>query len=87
MPGRTAPPQARTAAGAGRARRARAGQKRSAALFSLNPELHLILTLKYVEGYSLREIAQMLQTSEYAIKGKLYRGREKLHAALKEQEV
>lgn len=57
------------------------------ALFSLDPGLRLILTLKYVEGYSVREIARMLRTSEYSIKGKLQRGREKLRAALSEREV
>lgn len=57
------------------------------ALFSLEPGLRLTLTLKYLEGYSVREIARILKTSEYSIKGKLQRGREKLRAALSEQEV
>lgn len=56
------------------------------ALFSLEPELRLILTLKHVEGYSVREIARMLRTTEYSVKGKLQRGRVKLRAALLEQE-
>ena len=57
------------------------------ALFSLEPELRLMLTLRYVEGYSVREIARMLRATEYSIKGKLQRGRAKLKAALLEQEV
>lgn len=56
------------------------------ALFSLEPELRLILTLKHVEGYSVQEIARMLRTSEFAIKGRLQRARVKLRNVLLEQE-
>lgn len=56
------------------------------ALFGLEPELRLILTLRHVEGYSVREIARMLHTTEYSVKGKLQRGRVKLRDNLLEQE-
>ena len=56
------------------------------ALFALEPELRLILTLRHVEGYAVREIARMLRTTEYSVKGKLQRGRVKLKTDLLEQE-
>lgn len=56
------------------------------ALFALEPELRLILTLRHVEDYSVREIARMLRTTEYSIKGRLQRGRVKLKTVLLEQE-
>ena len=56
------------------------------ALFALEPELRLVLTLRHVEGYSVREIAQMLRTTEYSIKGRLQRGRVRLRDNLLEQE-
>lgn len=56
------------------------------ALFALEPELRLLLTLRHVEGYSVREIAKMLHASEYSVKGKLQRGRLKLKTILLEEE-
>lgn len=56
------------------------------ALFTLESELRLLLTLRHVEGYTVREIARMLHMSEYSVKGKLQRGRRKLKDALYEQE-
>ncbi|MGH7857275.1 MAG: RNA polymerase sigma factor [Candidatus Binatia bacterium] len=54
------------------------------ALRKLKVEQREVLYLKYVESFSVREIASVVQTSERAVESLLARGRRKLRAALRE---
>ena len=53
------------------------------ALATLPPKERSSITLFYLNGYSVKEIAAITDTSQDAVKQQLYRGREKLRAALK----
>ena len=53
------------------------------ALGSLPPKERSALTLFYLNGYSIKEIAAITDTSEDAVKKQLSRGREKLKERLK----
>lgn len=47
-------------------------------LMGLNAKDKEVLILYYIEGYSCREIAEMLKTTESAVKKKLERARKRL---------
>ena len=53
------------------------------ALRTLPPKERSAITLFYLNGYSLKEIAQITDTSEDAVKKQLSRGRDKLREMLK----
>ena len=53
------------------------------ALGSLPPKERSALTLFYLNGYSIKEIASITETSEDAVKKQLSRGRERLREILK----
>ena len=53
------------------------------ALATLPPKERSAITLFYLNGYSIKEIATITETSEDAVKKQLSRGREKLRVALK----
>ena len=53
------------------------------ALRTLPPKERSSITLFYLNGYSVREIAQITETSEDAVKKQLSRGRDKLKERLK----
>ena len=53
------------------------------ALRTLPPKERSAITLFYLNGYSIREIAAITATSEDAVKKQLSRGRDKLKARLK----
>lgn len=53
------------------------------ALATLPPKERSAITLFYLNGYSLKEIAQITDTSEDAVKKQLSRGRDKLREMLK----
>ena len=53
------------------------------ALSTLPPKERSAITLFYLNGYSVKEIASITETSEDAVKKQLSRGREKLREALK----
>ena len=55
------------------------------ALFSLEEKFRLPLQLRYVEGYSVKEVARMLHLPAGTVKSRLSRGRDKLRALLKEE--
>lgn len=55
------------------------------ALFSLEEKFRLPLQLRYVEGYSVAEVARMLRLPEGTVKSRLSRGRDKLKALLNEE--
>ena len=55
------------------------------ALFSLEEKFCLPLQLRYVEGYSVEEVARMLHLPAGTVKSRLSRGRDKLRALLKEE--
>lgn len=55
------------------------------ALFSLEEKFRLPLQLRYVEGYSVAEVARMLRLPEGTVKSRLARGRDKLRAVLNEE--
>ena len=55
------------------------------ALGALDPKLRVILTLFYLDGYSLQEIGQMLHLPQGTVKNRLFRGRKKLKELLKEE--
>lgn len=55
------------------------------ALFSLEEKFCLPLQLRYVEGYSVAEVARMLRLPEGTVKSRLSRGRDKLKALLNEE--
>ena len=53
------------------------------ALSTLPPKERSAITLFYLTGYSIKEIASITETSEDAVKKQLSRGRESLREALK----
>ena len=53
------------------------------ALRTLPPKERSAITLFYLSGYNIKEIAQITETSEDAVKKQLSRGREKLKEMLK----
>lgn len=55
------------------------------ALISLEEKFRLPLQLRYVEGYSVAEVARMLHLPEGTVKSRLSRGRDKLRAMLNEE--
>lgn len=55
------------------------------ALFTLEEKFRLPLQLRYVEGYSVAEVARMLRLPEGTVKSRLSRGRDKLKALLNEE--
>jgi len=56
-------------------------------LATLPPKERSSITLFYLNGYSIKEIAAITDTSQDAVKQQLSRGREKLRAALKNYEL
>lgn len=52
------------------------------AISRLPQEIRLSVTLHYMEGYSIKEVAQLLDTTESAIKNRLMRARKKLRIEL-----
>ena len=56
------------------------------AVASLDEKLRLPVVLYYAEGYSIREIAQLLEASESAIKMRLLRARDILRERLNEED-
>lgn len=56
------------------------------ALDGLNPELRLPVLLYYMEGYKMREIAQILCIPEGTVKTRLMRAKRKLRILLEEEE-
>ena len=57
-----------------------------AALMAMEDRLRLPLVLHHYEGYTTREIAQILRVPEGTIKGRLVRARKALASALNEEE-
>lgn len=57
------------------------------ALELLDEELRLPVVLHYLDGFSLREIGQMISLNENAVKNRLYRARQKLRGLLEIKEV
>ncbi len=55
------------------------------ALQALDARQRIILTLFHLDGYSLREIGQILSIPQGTVKNRLFRGRQKLRDALKEE--
>ncbi len=55
------------------------------ALMSLDEKYRLPLQLRYVEGYSVAEVAQMLHLPQGTVKSRLSRGRDRLRAMVKEE--
>ena len=53
------------------------------ALRTLPPKERSAITLFYLSGYSIKEIATIIDTSEDAVKKQLSRGRDKLKEKLK----
>ncbi len=53
-------------------------------LLELPPKLKIVIYLHYVDGYSVKEIADILKISESAVKKRLQRGRTSLRTAWKE---
>ena len=51
----------------------------------LEPKYRLSIYLYYYEGYSVREVAQIMRTRESTVQTWLQRGREKLRGALAEE--
>lgn len=57
------------------------------AISHLPKEARITVTLYYMEGYSVKEIAKLLNTSESAIKNRLLRARARLKDELVEEEA
>lgn len=56
------------------------------ALYRLPKNMRLAVTLYYMEGYTIKEIASLLKTTESAIKNRLLRARKKLKMDLESRE-
>jgi len=56
------------------------------AISSLNEGLRLPITLYYLEGMSVPEVAQVMRLPQGTVKNRLFRARKKLAAFLKEEE-
>lgn len=52
------------------------------AISRLSEEIRLTVTLYYMEGYSIKEIAALMNTTESTIKNRLARARAKLKSEL-----
>lgn len=52
------------------------------AIFHLPEQIKLCVTLYYMEGYSVKEVAALLDTTESAVKNRLAKARGKLKEAL-----
>lgn len=63
------------------------GMEFECCLFKLTKSYYIILSLKYDEGYSYKEIAEMLGLSEENVKKRLMRARKKLREIINEQEA
>lgn len=57
------------------------------ALNMLKDELRLPMILYYIDEYSIKEIAQILEISEGAVQKRLVRAREKMRRTLQSREV
>ena len=57
------------------------------ALSRLPEDMRLTVTLHYLEGYSVKEIASLLGTTESAVKNRLFRARGKLRQDLEGMEA
>lgn len=57
------------------------------AICHLPEEARLSVTLYYMEGYSVKEIAKLLETTESAVKNRLSRARAKLKCELEQEAV
>lgn len=57
------------------------------ALNTLKEELRLPMVLYYIDEYSIREIAQILEISEGAVQKRLVRAREKMRKTLQSREA
>lgn len=55
-------------------------------LSRLPEEIHLAVTLYYIEGYSVREVAELMNTTQSAVKNRLMRARAKMKKDLAEAE-
>jgi len=55
------------------------------ALFSLDETLRLPILLHYIEGFSIKEVAQILRWPQGTVKSRLMRGRQKLKKTLCEE--
>lgn len=55
------------------------------AIYRLPEEMRLSVTLYYLEGYSVREIATMMKTTESAVKNRLARARQRFRNELAER--
>lgn len=55
------------------------------ALFELDEKLRIPVVLHYIDGYSVREVAGILDISENAVKLRMLRGRKKLRELLTEE--
>lgn len=56
------------------------------AIKDLPEDLRIAVTLFYIEGFSIAEIAQMVGTKENTVKTRLYRGRNQLRKSLGDKE-
>ena len=56
------------------------------ALSRLPEEIRLAVTLYYIEGYSVREVAELLNTTQSGVKNRLMRARAKMKKDLAEAE-
>lgn len=57
------------------------------ALSTLSPEVRVCMTLYYLDGIPVREVAQTLEIPEGTVKTRLMKGREKMSKILREVEV
>ena len=55
------------------------------ALFSLDEKLRLPIVLHYIEGFSIKEVAQILRLPQGTVKSRMLRGRQKLKKILCEE--
>ena len=55
------------------------------ALFELDEKLRTPVILHYIDGYSVREVARIMDISENAVKLRMLRGRKKLRELLTEE--
>jgi len=62
----------------------RSAELRSA-LFELDEKLRVPVILHYIDGYSVRDVARILDISENAVKLRMLRGRKKLREILMEE--
>lgn len=63
------------------------GKEIESYLFQLPKSYYTILSLKYDEGYSYKEIADILSITEENVKKRIYRARKKFKEILSEKEV